>query len=137
MKTISDSIIDKLISFEPNINPISREEIIDFFQKERKYIREDHIDFLMKYGSEPSPICFKEACIICSFEEIKGLIDEEKDYGKEIPDGFSYFGSFFPEEPIILIMMMARYIEQVGILLLARKFAEILKHLFGLHRYII
>ena len=39
MKTISDSIIDKLISFEPNINPISREEIIDFFQKERKYIR--------------------------------------------------------------------------------------------------
>ena len=102
MKSISDLIFSKLISFEPNINPVPREEIIDFFTKEQRFIREDHIKFLMEYGGEPLPICFKEAYITCSFKEIKELIDDEKEYGKEIPDGFSYFGSFFPEEPIII-----------------------------------
>ena len=88
MKSISDLIFSKLISFEPNINPVPREEIIDFFTKEQRFIREDHIKFLMEYGGEPLPICFKEAYITCSFKEIKELIDDEKEYGKEIPDGF-------------------------------------------------
>ena len=102
MKSISDLIFSKLISFEPNINPVSREEIIDFFTKEQRFIREDHIKFLMEYGGEPLPICFKEAYITCSFKEIKELIDDEKEYGKEIPDGFLYFGNFFIGEWVII-----------------------------------
>ena len=40
--------------------------------------------------------------ITCSFKEIKELIDDEREYGKEIPDGFLYFGNFFIGEWVII-----------------------------------
>lgn len=43
MKSISDLIFSKLISFEPNINPVPREEIIDFFLQKSKDLYEKTI----------------------------------------------------------------------------------------------
>ena len=102
MRSISDLIFSKLISFEPNINPVPREKIIDFFTKEQRFIREDHIKFLMEYGGEPSPICFDETYIDCSFKEIKELIEDEKEYGREIPNDFLYFGNPVAGSQIII-----------------------------------
>ena len=87
---ISNDIIEsKLIKYCDDIIPIKRNLIYEFFKDLNAPYREDHIDFLEKFGGN-NPSFLKNIEVDCSFEEIKDLYSDEL-ITKELPADACHF----------------------------------------------
>ena len=84
--TRSDLIIEKLLNYEKDIVPISREDILIFFEKINAPYRQDHVCFLERFGG-CNPLFLKKNRLDATFEEIKDFYNENI----IIPDDSCYF----------------------------------------------
>ncbi|SUD90613.1 hypothetical protein [Psychrobacter phenylpyruvicus] len=77
-------ITERLISYADDIVPVNRQEIIDFFESENAPYREDHVDFLARFGGNHFTAFLKNQNANFSFQEIKELYQADKDYPDEV-----------------------------------------------------
>ncbi|PNK61350.1 hypothetical protein [Psychrobacter sp. FDAARGOS_221] len=77
-------ITEHLISYADDIVPVDRQEIIDFFESENAPYRDDHVDYLARFGGNNFTKFLSSQDVNFTFKKIKELYQDTKDYPDEV-----------------------------------------------------
>ena len=93
--SISKKITELLLTYASDIQPCDRQEVINFFDEYTIPYRKDYLDFLVRFGGgDHYPFIFHNLGLSCSFNTIKDIYEEDKNF-HEIPSNVCVFANPF------------------------------------------
>ncbi|WP_201510394.1 hypothetical protein [Psychrobacter alimentarius] len=88
---------ERLLSFADDIVAVDRQEVIDFFESENAPYRDDHVEFLTRFGGNNFTAFLKKQDCFFDFSTVKGLYEDDKDFPDdvELQEGSCHFANPF------------------------------------------
>lgn len=88
---------ERLLSFADDIVAVDKQEVIDFFESENAPYRDDHVEFLTRFGGNNFTDFLKKQDCFFDFSTVKGLYEDDKDFPDdvELQKGCCHFANPF------------------------------------------
>lgn len=88
---------ERLLSFADDIVAVDKQEVIDFFESENAPYRDDHVEFLTRFGGNNFTAFLKKQDCFFDFSTVKGLYEDDKDFPDdvELQEGCCHFANPF------------------------------------------
>ena len=75
---------EQLLSFADDIVPVDKQDVIDFFKSQNAPYRDDHVEFLTRFGCNNFTAFFKNQDCYFDLSTIKSLYEEDKEFPDDI-----------------------------------------------------
>ena len=75
---------EQLLSFADDIVAVDKQEVVDFFESENAHYRDDHVDFLARFGGNNFTDFLRQQNVNFSFSAIKHIYKEDEYFPDDI-----------------------------------------------------